>query len=71
MLVEAFIKVMNGLVMTLEEGKILMLCYVSNVCRFTNGDVKIMIKSHFMEVIVFLNAFCSIEVLAKKLFHLE
>lgn len=37
---EVFIKVMNGLVMTLEEGKIYfcvwLLYYVSNFCRFVN-----------------------------------
>ena len=48
---EIFIKVMNGLVMTLEEDKIFMclaalLC--EQFCQFTNGSAKISIKTYFM-----------------------
>ena len=54
LLVEVFIKVMNGLVMTLEEDKrffcVWLLYYVSNFCRFANGGPKISIKSIFFSV---------------------
>ena len=69
LLVEVFINVMNGLVMTLEEDKrflcVWLLYYVSSFCRFTNGGAKILIKSYFMEIIFFFSAFSSSEVLGK------
>ena len=48
---EVFTKVMNGLVMTLEEDEIFMclaalLC--KQFCRFANEGAKISIKSYFM-----------------------
>ena len=49
-LVEVFINVMNGLVMTFEEDKrflpVWLLYDVSNFCRFVNGGAKISINSY-------------------------
>ena len=42
LLVEIFMKVMNGLVMTLEEDK-RFLCVWLYYCRFANGGAKISI----------------------------
>ena len=44
-------KVMNGLVITLEEDEIFMCLAVllcEQFCRFANGGAKISIKSYFM-----------------------
>ena len=60
---------MNGLAMNPKEDKMLLcvwlLYYVSIFCRFANGGAKISIKSFFMEIIFFLRAFSSSEVLGK------
>ena len=58
-------KVMNGLVITLDEDEIfvclaVLLC--KQFCRFTNGGAKISIKSYF---IFCLSVFSSTEVLGK------
>ena len=60
-------KVMNGLVMTLERQEIFMcladlLC--EQFCRFANEGAKISIKSYFIRTF-FLSVFSSSEVLAK------
>ena len=51
LIVEVFIKVMNGLVMILEEDK-RFLCLAALLCEqfclFTNGGAKISTKSYFM-----------------------
>ena len=65
---EVFIKVMNGLVMTLEEDEIFMclavlLCEL--FCRFANEGAKISIKSYFMRSFFCLSVFSSSEVLGK------
>ena len=61
-------KVMNGLVMTLEEDKIFLcvwlLYYVGQFCQFANEGAKISIKSYFMKSFFFI-VFSSSEVLAK------
>ena len=53
---EVFIKVMNGLVMTLEEDK-RSLCLAAllckQFCRFGNEGAKILIKSYFMRSFFF------------------
>ena len=54
-------KVMNGLVMTLEEDEIFMCLAVllcEQFCRFANGGAKISIKSYFMRSFVFVSV-CS------------
>ena len=62
-------KVMNGLVTTLEEDKkrflslAVLLC--EQFCRFANGGAKISIKSYFMRSFFCLSVFSSSEVLAK------
>ena len=61
LLVDVFIKVMSGLMMTLEEDEIFMclaalLC--EQFCRFANGGAKISIKSYS-------SVFSSSEVLGK------
>ena len=48
LLAEIFMKVMNGLVMTLEEDEIFMCLIWLFYCRFANGGAKISIKSYFM-----------------------
>ena len=61
-------KVMNGLVMTLEEDKrflSLAALLFEQFCRFANEGVKISIKSYFMRSFFFLSVFSSSEVLAK------
>ena len=58
---EVFIKVMNGLVMTLEEDEIFMRLAV----QFVNGGAKISIKSYFMRSFFCLNVFISSVVLGK------
>ena len=63
---ELFIKVMNGLVMTLKEDKRFLCVWllVRNFqCQFANGGAKI--KSYFMEISFFLSTLCSSEVLSK------
>ena len=50
------------LVMTLEEDRRFSL---SNFCPFANGGAKISLKSFFMDIIFFLSAFSSSEVLDK------
>ena len=54
---EEFIKVMNGLVMTLEEDEIFYVFGCSIQCeqfyRFANGGAKILIKSYFMRSFFF------------------
>ena len=57
LLVEVFMKVMNGLVMTLEEDKRFLcvwLLYYEQFCRFANEGAKISIKSFRLhEIILF------------------
>ena len=73
LLVEVFIKVMNGLVITLEEDKRLLCVWLfyydllcDQFCRFANGSVKISIKFYFMRSFFFcLSVFSSSEVLGK------
>ena len=51
LLVEVFMKVMNGLVITLEEDEIFMCLAVllcEQFCRFANGGAKKSIKSYFI-----------------------
>ena len=51
LLVEVFMKVMNGLVMTLKEDEIFMCLAIllcEQFCRFPNKGAKISIKSYFM-----------------------
>ena len=61
-------KVMNGLVVTLEEDKrflcVWLLYYVGQFCQFANEGAKISIKSYFMKSFFFI-VFSSSEVLAK------
>ena len=48
---EVFMKVINGLVITLEEDEIFMCLAVilcEQFCRFMNGGAKISIQSYFM-----------------------
>ena len=61
-------RVMNGLVITLEEDEIfvclaVLLCV--QFCRFVNGGAKISIKSYFMRSFFFLSVFSSSKVLGK------
>ena len=58
---EVFIKVMNGLVMTLEEDEIFMRLAV----QFVNGRAKISNKSYSMRSFCCLNVFSSSVVLGK------
>ena len=50
-------KVMNGLVMTLEEDKRFFMCLAvllcKQFCRFANEGAKISIKSYFMRSFLF------------------
>ena len=51
-------KVMNGLVITLEEDEIFMCLAVllcEQFCRFVNGDANISIKSVLLHEIIFLS----------------
>ena len=63
-------KVMNGLVMTLQEDKRLSCIWLlyhhlcEQFCQFENEGAKILIKSYFMRSF-FLSVFSSSEVLAK------
>ena len=66
---EVFMKVINGLVMTLGEDKkclcvwLLYIYYVSNFCRFANEDAKMSIRVLLHEIIFFsLSVFSSSEV---------
>ena len=61
-------RVMNGLVITLEEDEIFMCLAVllcEQFCRFVNGGAKISIKSYFMRSFFFLSVFSSSKVLGK------
>ena len=65
-----FMKVMNGLVITLDEDKRFMRLAVllrEQFCRFGNGGAKISIKSVVLHEIIFfcLSVFSSSEVLGK------
>ena len=68
LLVEVFMKVMNGLVMTFEEDEIFM-CFAAPLCeqfcRFANEGAKLSIKLLLHELFFFLSVFSSSEVLAK------
>ena len=58
--VEVFMRVMNGLVITLEEDKIFMCLAVllcEQFCRFMNGGAKISMKSYFMRSFFFFSVF--------------
>ena len=46
-------KVMNGLVITLEEDKRLAVLLCEQFCRFANGGAKISIKSVLLHEIIF------------------
>ena len=70
LLVEVFMKVMNGLVITLEEDKrffcVWLFYYVSNFAdNFANGGARISIKFYFMRSFFCLSVFSSCEVLGK------
>ena len=72
LLVEVFMKVMNGLMMTLEEDNgslCLAVLLFQQFYRFANGGSKISIKSYFTRSFFFLSVFSSSEVLAKIYFH--
>ena len=65
---EVFTKVMNGLVMTLEEDGMFMRLAVllcEQFCRIVNGGAKTSIKSYFMRSYFCLSVFSSSEVLGK------
>ena len=66
LLLEVFMKVMNGLVMTLEQDK-RFLCVWLFYCPFVNGGAKISIKFFFMRSFLFccFSVFRSSEVLGK------
>ena len=64
LLVEIFMKVMNGLVMTLEEDKGF-LCVWLFCCRLANGGAKISIKPNFTRSFFCFSLFSSSEVLGK------
>ena len=62
-------KLMSGLVMTLEDDKIFFMCLAAllceQFCRFASEGAKISIKSYFMRSFFSLSVFSSSDVLAK------
>ena len=69
-------RVMNGLVITLEEDEIFM-CLAVLSCeqfrRFVNGGAKISIKSYFMryEIVSFISVYSAAVTVRQNNFHSE